>query len=160
MALIKVTNAIRDVAKRSMSNSMVDGTQSTGRNNTYEKTCVALLPHRRVLIADDNVDAAQSLALIVRIWGYQVQTSDGLTTVDVCDSFSPDVAILDICMPGKTGLELAQWFRTTRGSTVRLIALTAYGDIEARSRTKQAGFDHHEVKPGDLSTIRTWLAAA
>jgi CheY-like chemotaxis protein len=110
-------------------------------------------PCRHILIADDNVDAAQSLALLCRFWGHFVRVAnDGLEAMAIGERFKPAIAILDINMPGLNGYEVACRLRKKYGRSITLIALTATTD---QHRTHAAGFDRHFVKPADLSELRT-----
>lgn len=111
----------------------------------------------RMLIVDDHADAAQMLAAILEM--------DGHTTAVVCDghqalqtaaAFRPEVAFIDIEMPGMSGYETAQAMRKLAGlKQMALVALTGWDDMKSRSRAKDAGFDHHLSKPTTLATIRT-----
>jgi CheY-like chemotaxis protein len=102
-----------------------------------------------VLVVDDNVDAAESLAVLLRLGGHDVQVAyDGPTALKSAEAEPPEVAFFDIGMPVMDGYELARRFRGTDSlKGVVLIALTGWGQEEDRRRTKEAGFDGHEVKP-------------
>jgi signal transduction histidine kinase/CheY-like chemotaxis protein len=104
---------------------------------------------RRVLIVDDNKDAAEMLADIVRIRGYRVAvTHDGVSALKANDAFRANVAILDIGLPGMNGLELARRLRASAdGRTIRLVAVTGYGQQSDVEASRAAGFDVHLVKP-------------
>jgi len=111
---------------------------------------------RRVLVVDDNVDAADSAAMLLRLWGHEVQTVyDGLAVLQAVRDFQPDVILLDIGLPGMTGYEVAQQLRAqpNLGSVV-LAAMTGYGQEEDRRRSHAAGFNHHLVKPLDPLTLQ------
>jgi DNA-binding response OmpR family regulator len=104
----------------------------------------------RVLIADDNVDAAESLAILLRLLaGYDVQNAfDGLESIEVAERFMPHAVLLDIGMPRMNGYEVARELRTRDwGADLLLIAVTGWGQDEQRKLTAEAGFDHHFVKP-------------
>ncbi|SNS34322.1 PAS domain S-box-containing protein [Noviherbaspirillum humi] len=103
----------------------------------------------RILVADDNVDAANLLSDVLRLDGYTVQTVyDGQSAIELSKKEVPDVAILDIGMPIATGNEVARWMRSQPwGGRVALIAATGWGQKEDRIATMEAGFDHHLVKP-------------
>jgi PAS domain S-box-containing protein len=109
-------------------------------------------PRRRVLVVDDNVDAANSLArLLRRVYGQEVRVShDGPGALGLAGEFRPEVVLLDIGMPGMDGYEVA---RRMRGRSdldgARIIALTGWGQEADRLRSREAGFDHHLVKPVD-----------
>jgi PAS domain S-box-containing protein len=103
----------------------------------------------RVLVVDDNVDAADTLAVLLEAAGYNVRTAvDGVRALRTLDTFTPDVAILDIGLPGMDGYELARRFRAEpRAARTRLVALTGYGRDPDRHRALDGGFDEHLVKP-------------
>ena len=116
----------------------------------------------RILVVDDNVDAAESLAMLLRLWGHEVAIAhDGPAALKVAESAPPTIALLDIGLPGMDGYELARNLREQGGleHTV-LVALTGWGQQEDRRRSASAGFDHHLVKPVDLSALRDVLAHA
>jgi PAS domain S-box-containing protein len=114
---------------------------------------------RRVLVVDDNVDAADSAAMLLRLWGHQVRTVyDGLAVLQAVRDFQPDVILLDIGLPGMTGYEVAQQLRAQPNlESVVLAAMTGYGQEEDRRRSKAAGFNHHLVKPLDPLTLQSLL---
>jgi signal transduction histidine kinase/CheY-like chemotaxis protein len=108
---------------------------------------------RRVLLVDDNEDAADLLALSLTAAGHTVRTAyDGPSALLALAAFAPEVALLDIGLPAMDGYELAERIRATHAS-VRLIALTGYGQETDRERTREAGFDAHLVKPVELSVV-------
>jgi len=115
---------------------------------------------RRILVVDDNVDAAMSLAIILEMAGHEVHTAhDGLEAVDAAGEFRPDVALLDIGLPGLSGLDVARHIRQEPwGAEVSLVALTGWGQDEDRRNTQEAGFDAHLVKPVEHSDLMTLLA--
>jgi signal transduction histidine kinase len=104
---------------------------------------------RRILVADDNGDAAGSLALRLELAGHEVRTAgDGLEALAVARSFQPEVVLLDLGMPAMDGYETARHLRRLSwGKQARLIALTGWGQQQDRIRTAEAGFDIHLVKP-------------
>jgi PAS domain S-box-containing protein len=114
---------------------------------------------RRVLIADDNRDAAVSLAMMLKLLGHEVATAhDGLEVVRIAGEFRPDIAFLDIGMPGLNGYEAAQRIREADGAAQPvLVALTGWGQEEDRRRSQAAGFDHHLVKPVSLAVLQRLL---
>ena len=117
-------------------------------------------PSRRVLVVDDNVDAAESLGLLLRFLGAEVQLAhDGPSALAMLDSFEPELVLLDIGMPGMDGYQVAARVRAlpSRRHTM-LIALTGWGQSEDRERSRAAGFDEHFVKPVDISTLQSLLA--
>jgi len=112
---------------------------------------------KRVLIVDDNADAAESIAVLLQIEGHEVKTvTDGMQALSCLESFAPHVAIIDIGLPGMNGYELAAGIRANRTlQTPLLIALTGYGQAEDFDRSREAGFNHHFVKPAELRAIQT-----
>ena len=109
---------------------------------------------RRILIVDDNRDAADILALLLTIEGHKVEVV--YCSTDALDRVAqqlPDVVFLDIGMPVMDGYAVARALRARHGNALRLIALTGYGLPEDRKRTASAGFDAHLVKPVDIETL-------
>jgi CheY-like chemotaxis protein len=115
---------------------------------------------RRILVVDDNDDAAESLARLLALDGHHVRVArDGLTALDAAERLDPDVVLLDIGIPGMDGLEIARHLRSRRGSdALLLVATTGFGQPEDRRRTAEAGFDHHLVKPVDPQAVQDLLA--
>jgi len=115
---------------------------------------------RRVLVADDNEDSAETLSLLLQSMGHEVRSAhDGLRAVEEAEDFRPDVALLDIGMPGLDGYEVARRIRARPwGAGVVLIALTGWGEDEDRRRSREAGFDRHLLKPVDINPLRDALA--
>jgi signal transduction histidine kinase/ActR/RegA family two-component response regulator len=110
---------------------------------------------RRVLVVDDNADAAETVAVFMRLEGHEVRTaSDGPQALSVYQIFAPEVAIVDIGLPGMNGYEVARRLRED-GSKALLIALTGYGQSEDLARSKDAGFHYHFIKPADVSQIQS-----
>jgi DNA-binding response OmpR family regulator len=115
---------------------------------------------RRVVIVDDNEDAALSLAMVCGAWGHEVHTAcGGREAIALCGEFSPEIAILDISMPGMNGYELARELRRRFGDEVVLIALTALSQLEDKGRAREAGFNHHMVKPAELDALHELICA-
>ena len=114
----------------------------------------------RVLIVDDNADAAASMAMLARAWGHEVVVAnDGPSALDAAERFSPERALVDIGLPGMDGYEVARRLRAVPGhSNLFLVAMTGYGRTEDRDKALAAGFDMHLVKPGDLETLEDLLA--
>jgi PAS domain S-box-containing protein len=112
----------------------------------------------KVLVADDNRDAADSLQRILSLYGYEVEVAyDGTAAIELDWAFRPKVAVLDIGMPGASGLEVARSIRQTRGGVVTLIALTGWGQEGDRRRAMEAGFDYHLTKPVDPGALNDLL---
>lgn len=114
----------------------------------------------RVLVVDDNRDAANSMATMLELMGYETRVAfDGLAALNVAADFRPHVALLDIGMPKLDGYETARRMRQQSwGQRMKLVALTGWGQTEDRRRSQDAGFDSHLVKPADLATLRDLLA--
>lgn len=116
-------------------------------------------PCRRILIADDLKDNADSMAMALESMGHDVEAVyDGEQALEVAARWRPEVLFLDLGMPKRDGYEVARQIRAEEwGQTIHLIALTGWGQEEDRRRTQEAGFDHHLVKPVDLRAIETLL---
>jgi DNA-binding response OmpR family regulator len=115
----------------------------------------------KVLVADDNRDAADSLQRILSLYGYQVEVAyDGTAAIRLDGAFHPKVAVLDIGMPGANGFEVARSIRESRGDGVTLIALTGWGQEGDRRRAMEAGFDYHLTKPVDPGALNDLLVEA
>jgi two-component system, sensor histidine kinase len=115
-----------------------------------------VLPKGRVLVVDDNQDAAASLGMLLKLLGADVRVvNDGLSALEILPSYRPTVVLLDIGMPGMDGYEVARRIRQQpECRDVMLIALTGWGQEEDRRRTSQAGFDHHLLKPADIAALK------
>ena len=117
-------------------------------------------PQRRVLVVDDNEDAANSLAMILKLGGHE--TASVYTAVDALEraaAFRPDVVLLDIGLPGMDGYEVAQKMRELPGlRDIRLVAVTGYGRSDDRLRARDAGFDDHLTKPVEFAVLERTLA--
>jgi CheY-like chemotaxis protein len=113
----------------------------------------------RVLIVDDNRDAANSLATLARFWGYDVRTAyDGAAGLEAAGTFRPDCLVLDIGLPRLDGYRLARHVREHPAlSRAKLVALTAYSSDEHRRRAQEAGFDYYLIKPADPDTMEDLL---
>jgi len=114
----------------------------------------------RVLIVDDNADAAESIALYLKLEGHEVKSvGDGAQALASVPVFAPQVVVLDIGLPGLSGYEVATRMRQMAATRQALIvALTGYGQKEDQMRAKEAGFDHHFVKPADPHEIATLIS--
>ena len=115
---------------------------------------------RRILVVDDNRDAADSLGMLLRMMGNEVHTAhDGLEAVGAAAAFHPDVVLLDIGLPKLNGYEAARRIREQDGGTdMVLVAVTGWGQEEDRRRSKEAGFDHHMTKPVEFAALQKLLA--
>jgi DNA-binding response OmpR family regulator len=114
----------------------------------------------RVLVVDDNYDAAESLAMMLGVLGYDVRTAhDGLEAVRAADEFHPEAALLDIGLPHVSGYDIARHIRKSRGDAVLLVAITGWGTAEDVKRSMDAGFDHHFTKPADPERLQKILLA-
>jgi signal transduction histidine kinase len=118
---------------------------------------------QRILVADDNHDAAEALSLQLQLAGHEVRTAhDGVEALDLAATFEPDIVLLDLGMPKMDGYEAARQLRllSTSGRRMMLIALTGWGQQQDRDRTAAAGFDAHLVKPVAEAQLFKALAAA
>jgi two-component system, chemotaxis family, CheB/CheR fusion protein len=117
-------------------------------------------PSRRILIVDDNRDAAKSLSMLLRLSGNQTQTAhDGLEAIPAAETFRPDVVLLDIGLPKLNGYDVCRRIREQPwGQAMVLVALTGWGQEEDRRLSKEAGFDHHMVKPAEFAELMKLLS--
>lgn len=117
---------------------------------------------RRVLVADDNPDAATSLGMLLELLGHEVQTvNDGAQAVEIVPSFNPEFIFMDIGMPCVDGVEATRRIRCLDlPRQPVIVALTGWGQQGDRDRSHAAGFDHHLVKPIDLESIRSLIEGA
>lgn len=118
-------------------------------------------PAKRILVVDDNVDAAEMTSMLLSMWGHQVHTlHDGLSVVEEVESFRPDVVLLDIGLPGMSGYDVARELRrrpTCQG--IVLAAMTGYGQAKDREQSRQAGFDFHLTKPLDPNLLEAFVTS-
>ncbi len=117
-------------------------------------------PSRRILVIDDNRDAADTMAMLLRVVGHEARTAyDGPMALDLARLQPPEVVLCDISMPGMSGLEVARRLRDDLGLRDTLIvAVTGYGQEEDKLRSRQADFDAHLVKPTSLEVLLALLA--
>jgi PAS domain S-box-containing protein len=117
---------------------------------------------RRVLVVDDNEDAVDSLATVLRLHGHAVQVAyDGAAAIALAEREHPDAVVLDLGLPRLSGFEVARWLRRQPwGADVRLVAVTGWGQAADRRRTREAGFDGHCTKPVDPDELLGWIADA
>ncbi len=124
---------------------------SPGRNSVEGKS-------RRVLIVDDNRDAANSLAMLLNLEGYQTTTAySAEEALKEAVQFDPQIVLLDIGLPHMNGYEVAQRIKGN-GSSARIVALSGYGQAEDRRRSAEAGFDAHLIKPVEMTALNQVLA--
>jgi CheY-like chemotaxis protein len=139
----------------------------TARIPLHEQPARAAMPpptyrgsaRRRILVVDDNVDAAESLGLLLRQMGHDVQMAhDGHAALEAARLNRPQLVLLDLGMPGVDGYNVVERLRKDiRLAGVRFVAVTGSGEPEARERSRQVGFDEHLVKPVDFETLRKLL---
>jgi len=116
---------------------------------------------RRILVVDDNRDAADSLCMLLKSRGHQIRVAyDGLEAVGAAVAFRPDVVLLDIGLPKLSGYEAARRIREAGGADALLVAVTGWGQDEDRRRAREAGFDHHLTKPVDPVAISRLIDGA
>jgi PAS domain S-box-containing protein len=134
--------------------------------NDYEvRACSSEEPanqsYRRVLVVDDNVDAADMLCMRLQLEGHDVQSVyDGPSALEMMDSFAPEVVLLDLGLPRMDGFEVLHRIRAMKnGKDMLVVALTGWGQDEDRQRTMEAGFDEHLTKPVDPARLCALLAA-
>ena len=117
-------------------------------------------PSLRVLVVDDNVDTVTTLAMLVQESGHEVRTAyDGAAVLEAALDYRPNLALLDVGLPGLNGFEVAKQLRQQPAlKNIVLVAMTGYGQESDRQRSREAGFDHHLVKPGDFGKLLQILA--
>jgi CheY-like chemotaxis protein len=133
-----------------------DGVAVPGRNGDNDQTARTF----RVLIVDDNIDAAQTLSALLEIAGHQTMVAhDGHQGLRFTEQFNPEVIFLDIGMPGMNGYEVARAVRKAPGrKSVSIVALTGWGTEQDRELSKEAGFDAHLTKPASLASVNLLLS--
>jgi CheY-like chemotaxis protein len=114
----------------------------------------------RVLVVEDDPDSAQTLALLLKLWGYEVAVAnDGPDALDAASTFQPDVVFLDLALPGMDGYQVARRLRLLQGTAGALVAaITGYGHEADVRRCKAAGIDFHFLKPVEPALLREFLA--
>jgi CheY-like chemotaxis protein len=144
------------------------------QHNPHEAQCPAPVPQAgaapgethaqapracRILVVDDNKDAAETLAELLRMLGNEVAVAlDGSSAVERVAQFGPDVVLLDIGLPDMNGYEIAQRLKAEPAlEGTMLVAVTGYGMEEDRRRAARSGFEHHFTKPIDLRTLQRLL---
>ena len=116
---------------------------------------------RKILVADDDQDSAESLAMLLQMMGHEVRSAlNGLEALAVAAAFEPDLIVLDIGMPGLDGYEVCRRIRQQAwGRVVVIAALTGWSRDEDKARSEQAGFDRFLVKPVDPKVLEDLIAA-
>lgn len=114
---------------------------------------------QRVLVIDDDVDCADTVAMVLRRLGAEVRVAySGAAGMTLCENFDPELVFLDIGMPQMDGYATVKALRVQDGARRRrIVALTGWGQVEDQERTLAVGFDHHLVKPADIAQLRALL---
>jgi CheY-like chemotaxis protein/anti-sigma regulatory factor (Ser/Thr protein kinase) len=113
----------------------------------------------RVLVAEDNPDAAEMMRLMLEFKGHDVQVAaDGMEAIALAERFAPHIAFVDIGMPRMDGYDVARGIRERLGAGVVLVALTGWGQDEDKRRSREAGFDHHLTKPPEPEVLERLIA--
>jgi len=117
---------------------------------------------RRVLVVDDNQDSAETIAMLVELWGHQARIAhNGPAALAEAPLWRPQVVLLDIGLPGIDGYEVARRLRQEPVMAgALLVAMTGYGQERDRRMSSEAGFDHHLVKPVDPAVLQSLLASS
>ena len=141
------------------SSSRRNAIQSEGRWSLREQRSRSLSIPRRILIVDDNVDGAETLATLLMLSGHTVELAHtGPDALKVAHAFQPRVMFLDIDLPGMSGYEVARQLRSDSSiNGLTLVALTGWGSEEDRQRAQNAGFDHHLTKPVEIEKLHSLL---
>jgi len=132
-------------------NALAESAEATPK----PKAQASPVAHRRVLVVDDNVDAAAMLDMLLRSLGHETRVAhDGIEALRIAGEFRPDIVLLDIGMPGLDGYEVARRMRSlAKDRRVRIVAVTGWGLDADRQRSREAGFDLHLVKPVDATDL-------
>jgi len=127
---------------------------------TPEQPCAS--PSRRVLVVDDSISTAQSMSALLQLEGHDARVAyDGPKALETAAAFHPEVVLLDIGMPGMNGYQVAKQLRQMPGlEQTLLVAITGYGQEEDSRRSREAGFQHHLVKPVGLRAVEELLVSA
>jgi signal transduction histidine kinase len=138
----------------------VESSSPTLRTTTPAPASKVASSHHRILVVDDNRDSANTLAMLLKLSKHDVVTAyDGVAAVEAFQKSHPDVVLMDIGLPGMSGLDAARAIRSLpEGGDVSLVAMTGWGQDEDRERTRDAGFDRHLVKPVDRAALMQLLA--
>lgn len=164
LAIVKVLTEMHGGTVEVKSDGLAKGSEFIVKipieNTVSLENSVLVLPNvsekKRVLVVDDNVDAANSLGELMRRWGHEVHTAnDGVAALTEMSNFIPDVILLDIGLPEIDGYQVAQQMRQKLQTPPPIIiAVTGYGQAEDQRKAKTAGFDHHFTKPIDFERLR------
>ena len=140
---------------------LADTTVLAPGDGTDESVAVTTRARHRILVVDDNSDALNSMEMLLKLKGHLVQCAgDGASALALMPEFQPELVLLDIGLPGMSGYDVAREIRANRDNdTVVVCATTGYGQNEDRRRSRDAGFDHHLVKPVDFTAIDTVINA-
>lgn len=114
---------------------------------------------RRLLVVDDNRDAAETMSMLLQMWGHEVVFAyDGPSALEAAEQWQPEAVFLDIGLPGMDGYEVAERLRELpQAKDAVLIAITGYGQDDDRVRSRRAGIDHHLVKPVAPDALRNLI---
>jgi len=114
---------------------------------------------RKILVVDDNTDAANSMGKLLEAWGYEMRVAyDSEEALNIVDSYAPDVVLLDIGLPTRDGYQVAREIRTHHPDRrILLVAVSGYGQEEDKRKSREAGFDRHFTKPIDFASIKKIL---
>jgi PAS domain S-box-containing protein len=136
-------------------------THSPSKPGMYTPSSLPKQAGRRILVVDDNVDAAVSVVKLLKLWGHEVQTAfSGQEALEMARKFRPQIVLLDIGMPGMSGYEVARQLRAQpEFQSMVITALTGYGQAEDRRRSQEAGFNHHLTKPPDPFALAELLTS-
>ena len=117
---------------------------------------------RRILVVDDNTDAANTTSALLKAWGHEVVTVfSGESALKAASDFKPEIILLDIGMPGLSGYDVARELRSeSRNNDVVIAAITGYGQESDRQRSLDAGFDYHIIKPPDVNLLAMLIASS
>jgi signal transduction histidine kinase len=132
-----------------------------GARAADERPTTGAIAPKRILVVDDNRDSAESMSLLLEFLGAEVQVAlDGATALQAFETYHPAVVLLDIGMPGMDGYEVVRRMRERfPDRRTAIVALTGWGQAEDRRLAREAGFDHHLVKPADMDDLRALLSS-
>lgn len=144
------------VVRLPISNHPVAGSKPTDHQNGDSRRT-----QRRILVVDDNVDAAVAVSSLLRAWGHDVRLAhNGPAAIQLASEFRPKIILLDIGLPGMSGYDVARQLRSDPlHCGVLIAALTGYGQTEDKERSRDAGFDYHVIKPPELAALQAIVAA-